>query len=50
MSTNDTHAHACQICGEKKPSQLRRPIVVRPVVSKIIPEKPATGMKTAEYA
>jgi len=39
MSTTDTHAHACQICGEKRPSQLRRAIVVRPVVSKIIREK-----------
>lgn len=39
MSTTDTHAHACQICGEKRASQLRRAIVVRPVISKIIQEK-----------
>ncbi|MGC8774717.1 MAG: DUF1003 domain-containing protein [Chlorobaculum sp.] len=35
----DTASHACQICGEKRPSQLRRAIVVRPVISKIIQEK-----------
>lgn len=39
MTTTDTHAPSCQICGEKKRSQLRRAIVVRPVVSKIIQEK-----------
>lgn len=39
MTDTATHAHACQICGEKRPSELRRAIVVRPVVSKIIREK-----------
>lgn len=39
MTATEANTPTCQVCGEKRRSQLRRAIVVRPVISKIVQEK-----------